>query len=142
MPRTGVVVLMAILAAAAPSLARAAVTEDSFKLRNTADFVDVCSAAPSDPLYTAAIHFCEGFAVGVYRVLEAHQAALPHRWFCPAGEPPTRTQGIADFVAWARATPDQMAAQPTDSILAFLIAKDPCPQAPTRTRTRGKGHTS
>jgi hypothetical protein len=137
-----VAVLAAVLAASAPSFASAAVTEDSFKLRSTADLVDLCSASSSDPLYTAAVHFCVGFGVGVYRTLEEHQAALEHRWFCPSGEMPTRAQAMADFVTWARAAPDQMAAQPTDSILAFVIQRNPCPQeAPARTRVRGKGNT-
>lgn len=138
-----VAIVAAVLAALTPSLASAAVTEDSFKLRNTADLVDLCSASQSDPLYPAAVHFCEGFGVGVYRTLEAHQAAARHHWFCPSGEMPTRAQAISDFVTWARAAPDQMAAQPTDSILAFLVQRHPCPQeTPTRTRVRGKGHTS
>ena len=59
--------------------AQAAVTEDSFLVRNTGDLVDLCSAAPTDRLYTAASNFCHGFTVGVFRVLQEQDMASRSR---------------------------------------------------------------
>ena len=61
---------VAVCASILPTAAGAAVTEATFQLATTADLVDLCTAAPSDPMGTAALNFCQGFAVGVYRVLE------------------------------------------------------------------------
>ena len=49
---------------------RAAVTQDTFMVRSTGDLIELCTAAPTDPMGTAALNFCHGFGVGVYRVLE------------------------------------------------------------------------
>jgi hypothetical protein len=59
------VMLTAVLAltmAAGP--AKAAVTENDFYVRTTNDLVKLCSVDPIDPNYSAAIHFCQGFASG------------------------------------------------------------------------------
>src|SRR4051794_12411062 len=97
---------MMITASCAPLLAGAAladVSQDSFLLRQTSDLVDVCSAAQSDPLYTAATNFCHGFAVGVFRVLQEEDAARRSgRLFCVPTPAPTRNEAIATFVQWAR----------------------------------------
>ena len=66
---------IALCAAALPATGQAAVTEDTFQLRTTGDLVELCSVAPSDPMGTAALNFCHGFALGVYRVLETENAA-------------------------------------------------------------------
>ena len=63
--------------------AHAAVTEDTFLLRSTGDLAELCSGAQSDPLYTAAVNFCQGFTVGVFRVLqEEDMAKLLQHIFC------------------------------------------------------------
>lgn len=95
-------------------------------VRNTAELVNLCSAAPGDPLATAAIHFCQGFAVGVYRTLSEAQSAMPRKLFCPTSPMPTRDQATADFVAWARANPGVMSEQPSDAILRYLTQHYPC----------------
>jgi hypothetical protein len=124
------IALLALFAVAVPGLTRAAVTQDSSLLRNTGDLIDLCSAAPSDPLYTAAVNFCHGFAVGVFRVLNQEEAALrSRRLFCPPNPMPSRDQSIADFVQWAKATPGQINQQPADSIALFLSQRYPCPGA-------------
>jgi hypothetical protein len=71
--------------------AHAAVTEDTFLLHSAGDLVDLCSAAQSDPLYTAAVNFCHGFTVGVFRVLqEEDMAKLSRHMFCLPNPMPTR----------------------------------------------------
>jgi hypothetical protein len=107
--------------------AAAAVTEDNFTLRNTGDLVALCSAAPSDPLMTPALNFCDGFAVGVYQVLQAQQAALRSGpWFCVPNPTPTRTQTVAAFVQWANANPQSMSQPAADGIAQFLGQRFPC----------------
>ena len=109
--------------------AQAAVTEDSFLLRNTGDLVDTCTAAQTDPLYTAATNFCQGFAVGVFRVLQEQDMARTSRhMFCLPDPLPTRNQGIADFIQWAKADPSRMSLSAADGIATFVSQKFPCPR--------------
>lgn len=106
-----------------------ALTQDDFLVRNTADLVNLCSAPTTDPLYTAGANFCQGFFVGVVRVLdEVESAHQSRRLFCMPAKMPSRTQAVTDYVAWAKASPDRLAMQPTDSIGGFLSQKLPCPR--------------
>ena len=43
-----------------------AATPDQFRVRSTADLVEICSTPASDPMYAAAMGFCHGFGVGAY----------------------------------------------------------------------------
>jgi hypothetical protein len=119
----------AICAVAATGTGRAALTEDNFLVHNTGDLIELCSAAQSDPLYTAASNFCHGFAVGVFRVLEEEDMARrSHHMFCLPNQAPTRAEGIASFVQWAKANPNQMAQPATDGVARFLSQQFPCPR--------------
>jgi hypothetical protein len=120
--------------------AAGAVTEDQFRLHNTGDLAALCSAASTDPLYTAAVNFCQGFGTGTYGVLAEVQQADPKlRLFCPP-ESITRNDAIAAFVSWAGANPANAAMPATDGVTAFLRQTYPCPSAasaaPERRRTR------
>jgi Rap1a immunity proteins len=109
--------------------AHGAVTEDTFVLRNTGDLVDLCSAAQSDPLYTAAVNFCHGFGVGVFRVLQEEDMAKTSRhMFCMPNPMPSRNETIASFVQWAKADPARAALPPADGVAAFLSQQFPCPR--------------
>jgi hypothetical protein len=113
---------------------RAAVTADSFLLRNAGDLVDICSAAPADPMYTAASNFCQGFTVGVFRVLqEEDMARRSNRMICLPNPAPTRNEGVAALVQWARADPTRTNLSAADGVAGFLSQQYPCP--------RGKGAT-
>jgi len=132
-----VVCLLAALAV--PGTARAAVTEDMFKMRNTSDLVGLCSAGQSDSLYVAAIHFCHGFGSGAYGVASEYEAAHRRtRMFCPpdADHRPSRDAATADFVQWAGARPDVMGLPVTDGLLRFLSDRFPCPNATTAKGSR------
>jgi hypothetical protein len=109
-----------------PIKANAAVTEDNFLLRTTGDLVDLCKATSADPYYTAAVNFCHGFAVGVYRVLESEERAEPRHMFCVSDRTPRRAEAIAAFVQWADAHPDQKNLGPADGIAAYLQQQFPC----------------
>jgi hypothetical protein len=119
----------AVIAALLPTAAGAAVTEGTFELRTTADLVELCTVAPTDSMGTAAINFCHGFAVGVYRVLEKENAArrTGHLFCIPETNRPTRNQALADFVQWAKGSPNVMSQQPADSIALYIETKYPCP---------------
>ena len=121
----------ALCAAMSPAAGNAAVTEDTFQLRTTSDLVDLCSVAQTDPMGTAALNFCHGFALGVYRVLAEENAAKRiGKLFCmPDQVTTTRDQAIADFVQWAKATPSVMSQTPADGITAYLANKYPCKSA-------------
>jgi hypothetical protein len=121
----------ALCASLLPGAAGASVTEATFQQFNTtADLVELCTAAPTDPMATAALNFCQGFAVGVYRVLEQENAARRiGRLFCvPENAGTSRSAAIADFVQWAKATPGVMSERPADGFTHYLQTKYPCPR--------------
>jgi hypothetical protein len=105
---------------------RAAVTEDTFVLRSTSDLVALCTAAPSDAMGTASLNFCQGFGVGVFRVLQEVESARKMHTFCMPKPMPTRNEALASFVQWARTNPDELNTPPQDGILAFLVKQYPC----------------
>ena len=49
-----------VVALLIPTLASAAAEQKDFLVQSTADLIDLCTAAPDDPLYTAAVNFCQG----------------------------------------------------------------------------------
>ena len=104
----------------------AAVTQDSFLVRTTGDLVDLCTTAPTDPMGTAALNFCDGFGVGVYRVLDEMERVHKHRAFCMPDPMPTRNEALASFVQWAKANPEELALTPQDGISVFLAKQYPC----------------
>jgi hypothetical protein len=111
------------------SAGRAAVTEDTFMARTTGDLAALCSADPTDRLYTAAVNFCHGFGAGTYGVLAAAQKADQRmKLFCPPPEI-TRNETVAAFVSWTRANPTRNQLSPVDGIAAFLTETYPCPKA-------------
>ena len=120
---------LALCVATLPSAGHAAVTEDTFQLRSTSDLVELCTAATADPMMTAAVNFCHGFAVGVFRVLEEENAAHRiNKLFCMPNPAPSRSQALADFVQWAKSTPGMMDQRPADGLLGFLAKTYPCPR--------------
>ena len=126
---------LSVLAAAALSLvipsavAQAAVTEDNFLLRNAGDLVALCSAPQSDPLYTAAINFCQGFGLGAFRVLQEEEPARrPPHMFCLPAQLPTRNEALASYVQWVNADPSRSPLAAADSIAGYLAQTYPCPR--------------
>jgi hypothetical protein len=116
---------------AVQATARAVPTDLTFQVRTTGDLVELCSAAPADPLAVAAGNFCVGFAVGVYAVLkEVEDAHGAKRLFCPPDPPPTRPQAIAAFLQWAKDNPGQLSLPPADGVYAFLTWRFPCAATP------------
>jgi hypothetical protein len=109
-----------------PIKASAAVTEDNFQVRTAGDLLELCKATPEDPKYTAAVNFCNGFAVGVYRVLEHENRAATRPLFCEPDRRPSRTEAINAFVQWATAHPAQNNLEPANGLAAYLQQQFPC----------------
>ena len=110
-------------------IAQAAVTEDNFLLRNTADLVALCTADPAEPMGTAALNFCHGFGVGAYRVLLDVQVAKKRADFCMPVPGPTRNDTITAFSTWANGNSARLASPAEDSVFSFLVAQYPCPKS-------------
>lgn len=120
-------VLAAMLGTATPFAgAYAQTTMRDFTATTTADFVHLCNTPPSDPDYVAAIHFCEGFAVGAYQYYRAMANDPADRFVCLPDPPPSRDSVKASFVAWAQGNPAAMNEAPVDSLFRFLGETYPC----------------
>ncbi len=120
--------LSAIAALVAVGAQAAPVAQADFNLDTTGNLVTLCSASADDPLYTAAINFCHGFAVGTYRMIATEEAALKtkHKMFCMPASPPNRNQAIASFVQWASSRPKTLAEPPSDGVVEYLASQYPC----------------
>ena len=132
MKRRWTAICSLLFLAVQPGTGHAAVTEDMFQMRDTSDLVGLCSAGQADPLYVAAVHFCQGFGSGAYSVASEYEAAQSRtRMFCPPGADrrPSRNTAIAEFVQWANARPDVMRLPATDGLLRFLSDRFPCAEA-------------
>jgi hypothetical protein len=79
-------------------------------------------------LYTAAINFCHGFAIGTYTMIQIEDAASrsKRKAICMPNPPPTRDQAIAAFVTWASGRPKTLASRPTDGIGEYVMSQYPC----------------
>jgi hypothetical protein len=63
--------LLVLLALGLWSLLAGAVTREDFLAQTAQDLLHLCAASPTEPLYTAAINFCQGYWVGAYQYHEA-----------------------------------------------------------------------
>ena len=117
----------AALAFLAPLAAHAA-TEANFGAKTTGDLVELCEATPDNAIGTAAVNFCQGFALGVVLAEMQNMAAFRGpKPFCLPNPPPSRNEALGEFVKWARASPDRMSATSTDGLFRFLSERYPCP---------------
>ena len=113
-----------------PTFVQAATDEANFQVTTTRDLVALCATPSTDPLATAAVNFCHGYAVGAYqydRMAEAAEAASGTKpLFCPPSPPPSRNDTIAQFVAWANGHPQYLDQSPINGIFEFLKERFPC----------------
>jgi Ssp1 endopeptidase immunity protein Rap1a len=126
--RSRIIYAAALISALAmlPTAVPAVTSQDNFLLRTAGDLVAVCSPAQDDPLMAAAVGFCEGFAVGVYLTLEETQAGFRAKLFCMPSPGPTRSQAVANLIAWVQANPNVASGAPADAILRYLEETYPC----------------
>lgn len=124
------VVIAALAAVLLPLQSHAAVSADSFELRNAADLVDLCAIPEGDGMAEASLGFCYGFLSGAasyHRALVAGKNPRP--LFCPPQPAVSRAEAAKLFVAWSRTNPQHMSEAPVDALVRFAVATWPCPQA-------------
>ena len=125
-------IVIAVMAAAAllPLQSHAAVSADSFDLRNAGDLVDLCAVPEGDAMAEASLGFCYGFLSGAasyHRALVAGKN--PHPLFCPPEPRVSRADAAKLFVNWGRGNPQYLSEAPVDALIRFAVATWPCPRA-------------
>ncbi len=127
--------LVAVLIAAGASAASAAVSESQVPPHTVADLIAICAPAKDDPLMTAAVNFCQGYAEGAVVVEEAHEAQRGGRkLFCLPTPRPPRGPELASFIAWANERPARLDMPAIDGMFIYLAGKYPCPASAVRKR--------
>ncbi len=104
-----------------------ATSEANFQVKTTRDLVALCAASQNDPLRVAAVHFCEGFAVGAYQyhlIAEAATKAKP--LFCFPNPTPSRDEAIQQFIAWSKRQTVALDMPAVEGIFTFLRDQYPC----------------
>ena len=118
--------VLILIASILPMCALAA-TPEHFRVRSTADLIQLCSTPANDPMFAAAISFCQGFAVGAYQYYRASVSGPEGRPFvCLPDPPPSRTEGLQMFVAWARQHPQYMDEPAVETLFRWLATTWPC----------------
>jgi len=124
---------MAVLMSLDITAARAAVTRDQFPPRTTGDLIALCSTGKDDPLMTAAVNFCQGFAEGAVEVALGYAAVArkDRQPFCLPTPRPSHDEALAQFTAWANADAKRLDETPVVGLMRFLIHQYPCPHPAT-----------
>lgn len=118
---------LSVAALAGLGLEAQAVSEQQFVVHNTQDIVDICTTPAADPLYTAAVNFCQGYLMGAYHYQEAlYMGTGIKPVVCLPDPRPTRNEGIAKYIEWARAHPEYAQDRAVDSFSKFLAETWPC----------------
>jgi Rap1a immunity proteins len=127
-----------VLVVTGATAASAAVMESEFPPKTVRDLIAICAPEPSDPMMTAAVNFCHGYAEGAVDVEEAHEAQRGSRkLFCLPTPPPPRGSELGSFIAWANEQPARLDMPAIDGLFIYLAGRYPCPaEAPTRRRMR------
>jgi Rap1a immunity proteins len=120
---------------ASATIASAAVTQSQFPPRTVRDLIEICAPAQDDPMMTAAINYCHGFAQGAVAVEEAHEDHRDVRkLFCLPSPRPAEGSEITKFIAWANALPARLDEPAIDGMFIYLAETYPCPQEVTGKR--------
>ena len=117
-----------VLVITGTTVAAAAVTESEFPPKTVLDLIAICAPDQNDPMVTAAVNFCHGYAEGAVDVEEAHEAQKGARkLFCLPTPPPPRGSELSSFIAWANAQPARLDMPAIDGMFIYLAGKYPCP---------------
>lgn len=107
--------------------ARAAVTETQFPPKTVRDLIAICSAGKDDPMMTAAVNYCHGFAEGAVIVEMAHEKQRGARkLFCLPSPPPPSDAELANFISWANQESSRLDSPSIDGMFLYLATKYPC----------------
>lgn len=102
-------------------------SEENFQVKTTGDLVRLCQAKPTDATGIAALHFCQGFAVGAYQYHQIATAAERRKpLVCAPNPPPSRNEAIAAFISWAQQNPQKMNTPPVEGLFEYLAQRYPC----------------
>ena len=123
-PKT--IILLLAVAILLPAFAGAA-SEKDFEVQTTENILNLCTAAPDDPLYHQAVNFCHGYLVGAFHYYEAQTSGSEAiKFVCPPDPRPSRNETIDMFIEWAKAHPQHMKETPVETEFRFLMEKWPC----------------
>ena len=103
-----------------------ATSSEEFLMRNAQDLTGVCSTPSSDPLYTAAINFCEGYIEGAYHYYSAMLGPGIKPFVCLPKPEPTRDEVTRRFVAWSQAHPQHSGEPAVETLFKFAEETWPC----------------
>ena len=124
--RRKTIILLLVAAILFPGFAGAA-SEKDFEVQTTENLINLCTAAPDDPLYHQAVNFCHGFLVGAYRYYEAAGSGPAGlKLVCLPDPPPSRNDAFAMFVEWVKAHPQYLKEKAVETEFRFLMQKWPC----------------
>ena len=124
--KTAISAFGAVLIAGATAAA-AAVSPAQFPPKTVRDLIDICAPAKDDPMMTAAINYCHGFAQGAVLVEEANEAHHGARQlFCLPEPRPATGSEIGKFFAWANARPARLDDPAIDGMFIYLAETYPC----------------
>jgi hypothetical protein len=130
-----VAMVFGVAITAGATIASAAVTQSQFPPKTVRDLIEICAPAQDDPMMTAAINYCHGFAQGAVAVEEAHEEYRDaRRLFCLPSPRPAEGSEITKFIAWANALPARLDEPAIDGMFIYLAEAHPCPQPATGTR--------
>jgi Rap1a immunity proteins len=122
-------VALGVALTAGATIASAALMQSQFPPRTVRDLIEVCAPANGDPMMTAAVNYCHGFAQGAILVEEAHEAQpAARKLFCLPSPPPAEGAEIGKFIAWASALPSRLDEPAIDGMFIYLAETYPCPQ--------------
>jgi len=136
--RARCLLLGAALAFGGATAASAAVTQADFPPSTVRDLIAICAPDQNDPMMTAAVSFCYGFAEGAVIVEEAHEAQRgARRLFCLPSPRPPRGSELSSFIAWANEQSARLDMPSIDGMFIYLAGKYPCAtETPARRRAR------
>ena len=124
--RSKTIILLLVVGILKPGFAGAA-SEKDFEVQTTENLMNLCTAAPDDPLYHQAVNFCHGFLVGAYRYYEAAGSGPKGiKLVCLPDPPPSRNDVFAMFVEWVDARPQYRQENAVETEFRFLMDKWPC----------------
>ena len=92
-----------------------------FVVRTAGELANLCAERPAGPRQDGAIDFCHGYAQGVVSLELDHGRA-----FCIPTPSPSRNATLAEFVTWARATPQRLSQPAAKTLIGFFKERFPC----------------
>lgn len=101
--------------------------EENYLLGTAGDLAALCGTPADAPDYSAAIHMCQGFFIGVHHLHTAMHADGSKGLYCvPADARPSRNAVVEQFVAWVGSTPEAASWPAVEGVVRFAASAYPC----------------